>query len=125
MLMTYLMKEGTLVSQQSSLSHQGPPILPTQNHGWGLTNASGGVGQFIEGLANKKTEYSAYRQRLVTKTRNQNKPASLVHKSIMRKEFPRMAKAVTNQGTNQQAQHANVNMVSSFQYFNFTAHSNK
>ncbi|XP_038889445.1 60S ribosomal protein L28-1-like [Benincasa hispida] len=32
-----------------------------------------------------------------TKTKKQNKPASLLHKSIMRKEFPRMAKAVTNQ----------------------------
>ncbi|KAK9275925.1 hypothetical protein L1049_023199 [Liquidambar formosana] len=32
-----------------------------------------------------------------TKTKKQNKPASLLHKSVMRKEFPRMAKAVTNQ----------------------------
>ena len=35
-----------------------------------------------------------------TKTRKQNKPASMVHKSVMRKEFPRMAKAVTNQVPN-------------------------
>ena len=32
-----------------------------------------------------------------TKTKKQNKPAALLHKSVMRKEFPRMAKAVTNQ----------------------------
>lgn len=31
------------------------------------------------------------------KTKKQNKPASLLHKSTMRKEFPRMAKAVVNQ----------------------------
>ncbi|KAL9247411.1 hypothetical protein vseg_020846 [Gypsophila vaccaria] len=32
-----------------------------------------------------------------TKTRKQNKPASLQHKSVMKKEFSRMAKAVENQ----------------------------
>lgn len=32
-----------------------------------------------------------------SKTKKQNKPASLLHKSVMRKEFPRMAKAVVNQ----------------------------
>ncbi|KAM1061028.1 hypothetical protein PS2_025330 [Malus domestica] len=32
-----------------------------------------------------------------TKTKKKNKPASLLHKSIIRKEFPRIAKAVTNQ----------------------------
>ncbi|KAK7840249.1 large ribosomal subunit protein eL28y [Quercus suber] len=32
-----------------------------------------------------------------TKTKKQNKPAAMLHKSVMRKEFPRMAKAVTNQ----------------------------
>jgi large subunit ribosomal protein L28e len=35
-----------------------------------------------------------------TKTKKQNKPASLLHKSVMRKEFPRMAKAVANQVLN-------------------------
>lgn len=32
-----------------------------------------------------------------TKTKKQNKPAALLHKSVMKKEFNRMAKAVTNQ----------------------------
>lgn len=32
-----------------------------------------------------------------TKTKRQNKPAALFHKSLLKKEFPRMAKAVTNQ----------------------------
>ncbi|GAB2269298.1 60S ribosomal protein L28-2 [Dionaea muscipula] len=32
-----------------------------------------------------------------TKTKKQNKPSSLLHKSVMKKEFRRMAKAVTNQ----------------------------
>ncbi|KAF8393491.1 hypothetical protein HHK36_021735 [Tetracentron sinense] len=32
-----------------------------------------------------------------TKTKKQNKPASLLHKSVMKKEFPRMTKAVANQ----------------------------
>ncbi|KAL6224133.1 hypothetical protein ACLB2K_002989 [Fragaria x ananassa] len=55
------------------------------------------------GLANKKTvsiQAGGKDQSVVlatTKTRKQNKPASMVHKSVMRKEFPRMAKAVTNQ----------------------------
>ncbi|KAM5570545.1 hypothetical protein ABKV19_011271 [Rosa sericea] len=35
-----------------------------------------------------------------TKTRKQNKPTSLVHKSVMRKDFRCMAKAVTNQVPN-------------------------
>lgn len=35
-----------------------------------------------------------------TKTKKQNKPASLLNKSVMRKEFPRMVKAVTNQVPN-------------------------
>jgi large subunit ribosomal protein L28e len=34
-----------------------------------------------------------------TKTKKQNKPASLSHKSVMRKEFRKMAKAVKNQVT--------------------------
>ncbi|CAK9152755.1 unnamed protein product [Ilex paraguariensis] len=33
----------------------------------------------------------------MTKSKKQNKPASLLHKSVMKKEFPRMAKAVANQ----------------------------
>ncbi|XP_031257828.1 60S ribosomal protein L28-2-like [Pistacia vera] len=32
-----------------------------------------------------------------TKTKKQNKPASLLHKSLLKKEFRRMAKAVANQ----------------------------
>ncbi|KAL5757630.1 hypothetical protein ACOSP7_020241 [Xanthoceras sorbifolium] len=32
-----------------------------------------------------------------SKTKKQNKPAALLHKSVMKKEFRRMAKAVTNQ----------------------------
>ncbi|XP_059432290.1 large ribosomal subunit protein eL28y [Corylus avellana] len=55
------------------------------------------------GLANRKTvtiQPSGKDQSVAlatTKTKKQNKPASLLHKSVMRKEFPRMAKAVTNQ----------------------------
>lgn len=58
------------------------------------------------GLANKKTvtiQAGDKDQSVVlatTKTKKQNKPASLLHKSVMRKEFPRMAKAVTNQVPN-------------------------
>jgi large subunit ribosomal protein L28e len=33
----------------------------------------------------------------ITKTKKQNKPASLHHKSVMCKEFHKMAKAVKNQ----------------------------
>ncbi|THG08576.1 hypothetical protein TEA_024460 [Camellia sinensis var. sinensis] len=32
-----------------------------------------------------------------SKTKKQGKPSSLLHKSVMKKEFPRMAKAVKNQ----------------------------
>ncbi|GLT79045.1 hypothetical protein SLA2020_505550 [Shorea laevis] len=55
------------------------------------------------GLANKKTVTIQPGGKdlsvvfATTKTKKQNKPASLVHKSVMRKEFPRMAKAVVNQ----------------------------
>ncbi|GLT32232.1 hypothetical protein SLA2020_069120 [Shorea laevis] len=55
------------------------------------------------GLANKKTvTIQAGGKDLsvvlaTTKTKKQNKPSSLLHKSVMRKEFPRMAKAVVNQ----------------------------
>ncbi|KAM1242955.1 hypothetical protein ACFX2G_035260 [Malus domestica] len=54
-------------------------------------------------LANKKTvtiQAGGKDQSVVlatTKTKKQNKPASLLHKSVIRKEFPRVAKAVTNQ----------------------------
>ncbi|EEF48123.1 60S ribosomal protein L28-2 [Ricinus communis] len=55
------------------------------------------------GLANKKTvsiqpggkDLSVVLA--TTKTKKQNKPASSLHKSVMRKEFRRMAKAVSNQ----------------------------
>lgn len=55
------------------------------------------------GLANKKTvtiqpvgkDLSVLLA--TTKTKKQNKPASLLHKSVMKKEFRRMAKAVENQ----------------------------
>ncbi|XP_050218495.1 60S ribosomal protein L28-1-like [Mercurialis annua] len=56
------------------------------------------------GLANKKTvtiqpagDKDLSVVLATTKTRKQNKPASLLHKSVMRKEFHRMAKAVSNQ----------------------------
>lgn len=55
------------------------------------------------GLANKKTvtiQPAGKDQSVLlatTKTKKQNKPASLLHKSVMKKEFPRMAKAVVNQ----------------------------
>ncbi|XVE98038.1 hypothetical protein REPUB_Repub03eG0070800 [Reevesia pubescens] len=58
------------------------------------------------GLANKKTvtiQSEGKDQSVLlatTKTKKQNKPASLLHKSVMRKEFPRMAKAVVNQVAN-------------------------
>ncbi|XP_050234424.1 60S ribosomal protein L28-2-like [Mercurialis annua] len=54
------------------------------------------------GLANKKTVaiQSGKDQSVTlatTKTRKQNKPSALLHKSVMKKEFSRMAKAVENQ----------------------------
>lgn len=55
------------------------------------------------GLANKKTvtiQPAGKDQAVIlatTKTKKQNKPASLLHKSVMKKEFRRMAKAVQNQ----------------------------
>ncbi|CAN4089062.1 unnamed protein product [Withania somnifera] len=55
------------------------------------------------GLANKKTvtilpEGKDKSILLATsKTKKQNKPSSLLNKSVMKKEFRRMAKAVTNQ----------------------------
>lgn len=57
---------------------------------------------FLVGLANKKTVtiQPGKDQSVVlatTKTKKQKKPAALLHKSIMKKEFRRMAKAVENQ----------------------------
>ncbi|KAI5668627.1 hypothetical protein M9H77_18480 [Catharanthus roseus] len=55
------------------------------------------------GLANKKTvtiQPSGKDQSVLlatTKTKKQNKPSSLLNKSLMKKEFCRMAKAVSNQ----------------------------
>ncbi|GAB4842430.1 60S ribosomal protein L28A [Ancistrocladus abbreviatus] len=54
------------------------------------------------GLANTKTvTISSGKDNSVvlatTKTRKQNKPSSILHKSSMKKEFRRMVKAVTNQ----------------------------
>ncbi|KAI3521435.1 hypothetical protein L1887_10901 [Cichorium endivia] len=55
------------------------------------------------GLANKKTvtiQPAGKDQSVLlatTKTKKQGKPASLLHKSIMKKEFYRMAKSVANQ----------------------------
>ncbi|XP_071903120.1 large ribosomal subunit protein eL28z-like [Coffea arabica] len=55
------------------------------------------------GLANKKTvtiQPGGKDQSVLlatTKTKKQNKPAALYNKSVMKKEFRRMAKAVTNQ----------------------------
>ncbi|KAL4290570.1 hypothetical protein GQ457_14G006750 [Hibiscus cannabinus] len=57
------------------------------------------------GLANKKTvtilpggkDHSVLLA--TTKTKKQNKPSTLLHKSVMKKEFPRMVKAVKNQLT--------------------------
>lgn len=57
----------------------------------------------ILGLANKKTvSIQAEGKDLsvalaTTKTNKQKNPASLVHKTVMKKDFRRMAKAVTNQ----------------------------
>ncbi|KAK8546886.1 hypothetical protein V6N13_093925 [Hibiscus sabdariffa] len=57
------------------------------------------------GLANKKTvtiQPGGKEQSVLlatTKTKKQNKPSSLLHKSVMKKEFPRMVKAVKNQVT--------------------------
>ncbi|XP_072977713.1 large ribosomal subunit protein eL28y-like [Typha angustifolia] len=57
------------------------------------------------GLANKKTVMiqSGGKDLSVvlatTKTKKQNKPSSLYHKSVMKKEFRKMAKAVKNQVT--------------------------
>ena len=58
---------------------------------------------FILGLANKKTvtiQVADKEQGVVlgtTKTKKQNKPKLSVNKSVLKKEFPRMAKAVANQ----------------------------
>nr|GEV78794.1 protein BTR1 isoform X2 [Tanacetum cinerariifolium] len=55
------------------------------------------------GLANKRTvtiQPAGKDQSILlatTKTKKQSKPASLLHKSVMKKEFYRMAKAVSNQ----------------------------
>ncbi|KAL4625817.1 hypothetical protein ACB092_05G052000 [Castanea dentata] len=55
------------------------------------------------GLANKKTvtiQPVGKDQSVLlatTKTKKQNKPAALLHKSVMKKEFRRMANAVANQ----------------------------
>ncbi|KAE7999139.1 hypothetical protein FH972_003609 [Carpinus fangiana] len=55
------------------------------------------------GLANKKTVtiQPEGKDRSVllatTKTKKQNKPAALLHKSVMKKDFRRMAKALENQ----------------------------
>ncbi|KAK7294305.1 hypothetical protein RJT34_17193 [Clitoria ternatea] len=54
------------------------------------------------GLANKKTVTIQPGKDLsvllaTTKTKKQNKPASVLHKSLMKKEFRRMANAVENQ----------------------------
>lgn len=57
----------------------------------------------MTGLANKKTvsiQPAGEDLAVVlatTKTRKQNKPVDAVHKSILKKEFHRMAKAVVNQ----------------------------
>ncbi|XP_043705761.1 60S ribosomal protein L28-2-like [Telopea speciosissima] len=58
------------------------------------------------GLANKKTvsiQTAGKDQSVVlatSKTKKQNKPASSLHKSVMKTEFRRMAKAVVNQVAN-------------------------
>ena len=55
------------------------------------------------GLANKKTvtiQPVGKDQAVLlatTKTKKQNKPSALLHKSVMKKEFRRMADAVANQ----------------------------
>ncbi|KAG9455569.1 hypothetical protein H6P81_000077 [Aristolochia fimbriata] len=55
------------------------------------------------GLANKKTVSIQPEGKdlsvvlATTKTKKQNQPANLFHKSVMKKEFRRMAKAVSNQ----------------------------
>ncbi|KAE8728254.1 60S ribosomal protein L28-1 [Hibiscus syriacus] len=55
------------------------------------------------GLANKKTITIQPGDRdqsvllATTKTKKQNKPSALLHKSVMKKEFPRMVKAVKDQ----------------------------
>lgn len=56
----------------------------------------------VVGIANPKTVavQPAGKDSVVlttTKTRKQNKPASLQHKSVMKKDFRRMVKAVENQ----------------------------
>jgi large subunit ribosomal protein L28e len=62
------------------------------------------VGDVISGLANKKTvtvQPAADKEMTVvlstTKSKKQNKPAAFSHKTVMRKEFRKMAKAVKNQ----------------------------
>ncbi|CAI0543744.1 unnamed protein product [Linum tenue] len=72
------------------------------------------------GLANKKTVSIQPEGKdlavvlTTTKTKRQNKPANLKHKSVMRKEFSSMAKAVTNQVSNSLFQHCTICVFSQF-----------
>ncbi|XP_010541018.1 PREDICTED: 60S ribosomal protein L28-1 [Tarenaya hassleriana] len=58
---------------------------------------------FLKSLANKKTVsiQAADKEQAVvlgtTKTKKQSKPCASVNKSVLKKEFPRMAKTVVNQ----------------------------
>jgi len=81
------------------------------------------VCEYMVGLANKKTvtiQAAGKDQSVVlatTKTKKQNKPASLLHKSVMKKEFRRMAKAVQNQVILERTESVNLCFVGCFPCF--------
>ncbi|MBA0748429.1 hypothetical protein Gogos_005248 [Gossypium gossypioides] len=96
----YLLRGGRLCSVKSSKVVC--PELTVPSMGWYCIWVKTG---FTECLANKKTvtiQPAGKDQSVLlatTKSKKQNKPSSLLHKSVMKKEFPRMAKAVKNQVT--------------------------
>ncbi|CAN6900719.1 unnamed protein product [Brassica oleracea var. botrytis] len=69
----------------------------------GMIDSDEDTMSWLSGLANKKTvtiQPADKEQGVVlatTKTKKQNKPKVSVNKSILKKEFPRMSKAVANQ----------------------------
>ncbi|XP_027166410.1 60S ribosomal protein L28-1-like [Coffea eugenioides] len=85
-------------------------LIKELGNGTASVNASSGPNNLCNlhsykhfGLANKKTvtiQPGGKDQSVLlatTKTKKQNRPAALYNKSVMKKEFRRMAKAVTNQ----------------------------
>ncbi|MBA0695048.1 hypothetical protein Goari_005285, partial [Gossypium aridum] len=108
----YLLRGGRLCSEKSSKVVCPELTVPSMGccallqHLDGMRNGNcRKMQRVVEGLANKKTvtiQPAGKDQSVLlatTKSKKQNKPSSLLHKSVMKKEFPRMAKAVKNQVT--------------------------